>query len=60
MMKGGHEEHFRVTVMTRVIGKYEANLKNHLEGTKLMYRSRPERPFYEGRRINKIELVQED
>jgi hypothetical protein len=32
--------------MTRVIGKYEANLKNHMEGRKLMYRSRSERDDY--------------
>ena len=43
MMEGGHKEQFRVTVMMRVIGKYEANLKNHLEGNKIMYRTRSER-----------------
>jgi hypothetical protein len=51
MMGGGgrHEENVIFTVMTRVIGKYEANQKNHFEGRKVMYRSRSEREeFYEG------------
>ena len=43
MLEAGHSESFRVTVITRVIGKYEANLKNHLSGQKQMYRTRKER-----------------
>ena len=34
-----------LTVMMRVIGKYEADLKNHLEESKIMYRARSEREF---------------
>ena len=43
MLKGGHTEHFRVTVFMRILGKYENNLTNHLQKKKLMYRNRPER-----------------
>ena len=43
MMEAGHSETFRITIITRVIGKYNANLKNHNAGEKLMYRTAAER-----------------
>ena len=39
----GHTPSFRKTVLRRIVAKYEADLSNHLEGKKTMYRSRKER-----------------
>ena len=43
MRYSGHGESFRLTVLKRVIGRYQAELSNHLEGRKKMFRSREER-----------------
>ena len=39
----GHSDSFIRTIMRKVVGKYEADLSNHLEGIRRMYRSREER-----------------
>ena len=43
----GHSESFRQTVLKRVVGRYKAELSNHLEGRKTMFRTREERELDE-------------
>jgi hypothetical protein len=44
----GHNESFRQTVLKRVVGRYKAELSNHLEGRKKMFRTREERELDDG------------
>ena len=46
MFQMEHTEQFRRTVSNRIIAKYKDILKNHVDGTKPMYRSGSERLAY--------------
>ena len=43
MKRSGHRDKFRNTVAQKVVGRYRGQLKNHLDGTAQMYRSKEER-----------------
>jgi hypothetical protein len=43
LINSGHTASFRRTVLNRIVKRYQAELSNHLEGRKPLYRSREER-----------------
>ena len=55
MKYSGHTRSFRATVLMKVLKKYLAELSNHLEGKRNLYRTRQERLIMkEANRVNKL------